>query len=65
MPSFLIFLLTLQGTNGSLSFLSLNVAKNLKVFLLLMPTDPLEEGSQGDLASDYRNILFLGNVHEE
>lgn len=30
-----------------------------------MPTDPLEEGSQGDLASDYRNILFLGSVHEE
>ncbi|KAK8539741.1 hypothetical protein V6N13_035033 [Hibiscus sabdariffa] len=54
-----------EGTNGSLSFLSLNVAKNLKVFLLLMPTDPLEEGSQGDLASDYRNILFLGNVHED
>lgn len=30
-----------------------------------MPTDPLEEGSQGDLASDYRNILFLEGMHEE
>lgn len=62
MPSFLIFLLTGHEREP---FFPKNVAKNLKVFLLLMPTDPLEEGSQGDLASDYRNILFLGNVHEE
>jgi len=30
-----------------------------------MPTDLLEEGSQGDDASDYRHILFMGGVHEE
>lgn len=40
----------------------------LKVFLLFLPPihlSLLEEGSQGDLASDYRHILFLGGVHEE
>lgn len=62
MPSFLIFLLT--GHEREPFFPKLECGEEPEI-LLLMPTDPLEEGSQGDLASDYRNILFLGNVHEE
>jgi hypothetical protein len=47
----------------------LNVARKeyayQSLFYSLMPTDLLEEGSQGDDASDYRHILFMGGVHEE
>lgn len=66
MPSFLTFLIT--GHEWEPFFPKLECGEEgicLKVFLLLMPTDLLEEGSQGNLASDYRHILFLGGVHEE
>lgn len=63
MPSFLTFLIT--GHEREPFFPKLECGEGLKVFLLLMPTDLLEEGSQGNLASDYRHILFLGGVHEE
>lgn len=64
--AFLSYFPSVRARTGAFLSGSLNVARKvLKVFLLLMPTDLLEEGSQGDLASDYRHIPFMGGVHEE